>query len=86
MKTMLSIVIVSVAAVVATPSFAQSTSQSPAGSVVSSSDVAQQSATTWQPDGQASSGKTRAQVYQELIHAQQDGQLAYLDRTLYAHH
>ncbi|XJV82959.1 DUF4148 domain-containing protein [Burkholderia anthina] len=30
--------------------------------------------------------KTRAQVYQELVHAQQDGQLAYLNKTLYAHH
>ncbi|MGF6675455.1 DUF4148 domain-containing protein [Paraburkholderia sp. WSM4174] len=29
--------------------------------------------------------KTRAQVYQELVHAEQDGQLAYLNSTIYAH-
>jgi len=88
MKTILSILVVSVAAIVATPSFAQSISQAPSnpGSVESSPDGTQQGAITWQPDGQSSGGKTRAQVYQELIHAQQDGQIAYLNRTLYAHH
>ncbi|WP_144109574.1 DUF4148 domain-containing protein [Paraburkholderia sp. BCC1886] len=30
--------------------------------------------------------KTRAQVYHELIEAQKDGQIAYLNRTVYAHH
>ncbi|WP_144110516.1 DUF4148 domain-containing protein [Paraburkholderia sp. BCC1886] len=29
--------------------------------------------------------KTRAQVYRELVHAEKDGQLAYLDSTIYAH-
>ncbi|CAB3760547.1 DUF4148 domain-containing protein [Paraburkholderia solisilvae] len=38
----------------------------------------------WQPD--ATSSETRAQVYQDLVHAQQDGQISYLDRTVYAHH
>ncbi|MFC0402503.1 DUF4148 domain-containing protein [Paraburkholderia rhizosphaerae] len=38
----------------------------------------------WQPD--ASTGLTRAQVYQDLVHAQQDGQISYLDHTIYAHH
>jgi hypothetical protein len=28
---------------------------------------------------------TRAQVYQDLVHAEQDGQLAYLDSVVYAH-
>ncbi|NPT41341.1 DUF4148 domain-containing protein [Paraburkholderia sp. 1N] len=37
------------------------------------------------PYGQATAGKTRAQVYQELVHAEKDGQLAYLNSTLYAH-
>jgi hypothetical protein len=37
------------------------------------------------PYGQATTGKTRAQVYQELVHAEKDGQLAYLNSTLYAH-
>ena len=38
------------------------------------------------PYGQPIAGKTRAEVYQELVHAEQDGQLAYLNSTLYAHH
>jgi hypothetical protein len=37
------------------------------------------------PYGQATGEKTRAQVYQELVHAEKDGQLAYLNSTLYAH-
>jgi hypothetical protein len=41
---------------------------------------------TWvAPYGQATAGKTRAQVYQELVHAEKDGQLAYLNSTIYAH-
>jgi hypothetical protein len=47
----------------------------------------QQSQSQWvQPDNQLLAGKTRAEVYQELVHAEQDGQLTYLNRTLYAHH
>jgi hypothetical protein len=37
------------------------------------------------PYGQPTVGKTRAQVYQELVHAEQDGQLNYLNSTVYAH-
>ncbi|WP_027800838.1 DUF4148 domain-containing protein [Paraburkholderia dilworthii] len=37
------------------------------------------------PYGQPVAPKTRAQVYQELVHAEQDGQLAYLNSTIYAH-
>lgn len=45
-----------------------------------------QSAGQWvPPDGQAVAPKTRAQVYQELVHAEQDGQLQYLNSTLYSH-
>ncbi|SKD04665.1 protein of unknown function [Burkholderia sp. CF099] len=29
--------------------------------------------------------KTRAEVYQELVHAEKDGQEAYLNSTLYSH-
>ena len=36
--------------------------------------------------GQPVMQKTRAQVYHELIEAQKDGQIAYLNRTVYAHH
>jgi len=37
------------------------------------------------PYGQPVAEKTRAQVYQELVEAEKDGQLAYLNSTLYAH-
>ncbi|MFP3248282.1 MAG: DUF4148 domain-containing protein [Paraburkholderia sp.] len=37
------------------------------------------------PDAQANTGKTRAQVYQELVHAEQDGELNYLNSTIYSH-
>ncbi|MCP3721024.1 MULTISPECIES: DUF4148 domain-containing protein [unclassified Paraburkholderia] len=37
------------------------------------------------PYGQAVHEKTRAEVYHELVQAAQDGQLAYLNSTLYAH-
>jgi hypothetical protein len=35
--------------------------------------------------GQPIMQKTRAQVYQELVQAEQDGQIAYLNSTIYAH-
>jgi hypothetical protein len=37
------------------------------------------------PYGQPVAGKTRAQVYHELIKAEHDGQLDYLNSTVYAH-
>jgi hypothetical protein len=37
------------------------------------------------PYGQPQTGLTRAQVYQDLVHAEQDGQLQYLNKTLYSH-
>jgi hypothetical protein len=37
------------------------------------------------PYGQPVAQKTRAQVYNELIQAENDGQLAYLNSTVYAH-
>jgi hypothetical protein len=37
------------------------------------------------PYGQPVVEKTRAQVYHELVQAEQDGQLNYLNSTLYAH-
>ena len=36
------------------------------------------------PYGQPVQQVTRAQVYQELEHAEKDGQIAYLDSTVYA--
>jgi hypothetical protein len=38
------------------------------------------------PYGQQVAAKSRAQVYHSLVKAEQDGQLSYLDNTLYAHH
>jgi hypothetical protein len=38
------------------------------------------------PYGQPVAGRTRAQVYQRLVQAEKDGQLAHLDSTVYAHH
>ena len=35
---------------------------------------------------QADAPVTRAQVRHELVHAERDGQIQTLDRTLYAHH
>jgi hypothetical protein len=40
----------------------------------------------WVAPNAAYRGKTRAQVYAELVEAQRDGQIAYLNRTVYAHH
>lgn len=37
------------------------------------------------PYGEPVHEKTRAEVYQELIQAEQDGQLAYLNSTVYIH-
>jgi Domain of unknown function (DUF4148) len=56
--------------------------------LASTADPAPAAASTGQwvpPYGQAATPKTRAQVYQELIQAEQDGQLAYLNSTVYAH-
>ncbi|MEA3121800.1 MAG: hypothetical protein QOH33_1358 [Paraburkholderia sp.] len=36
------------------------------------------------PDGSPVQQKTRAQVYQDLIHSEKDGQIAYLNSTVYA--
>lgn len=74
---------------VSTCAFAQTDpAQSPATST-STTQAAQASVPAngeWTPpDGQAIAPKTRAQVYQELVEAEKDGQLAYLNSTVYAH-
>jgi hypothetical protein len=41
----------------------------------------------WAPQyGQPTMQKTHVQVYQELVQAKKDGQVAYLNSTIYAHH
>ncbi|CAB3753596.1 DUF4148 domain-containing protein [Paraburkholderia solisilvae] len=73
------------------PAFAQSTAPAdtnpaaaPSAPADPSSAVSQ--AGQWTPPyGQPVAGKTRAEVYQELIQAEKDGQLQYLNSTLYSH-
>jgi len=72
--------------------FAQSTTAptqqtaTPSMQVATNSVAAVNSAGSWVPPyGQPTGEKTRAQVYRELVHAEKDGQLAYLNSTVYAH-
>ena len=70
--------------------FAQSNPATAATPATSATTVALSSATPqtggWVPPyGQAIAPKTRAQVYGELVQAEKDGQLAYLNSTIYAH-
>jgi hypothetical protein len=67
-----------------TSAFAQSATQ-PAAAAPSTVSVVAQTGQWVPPDGQTIAPKTRAQVYQELVQAEQDGQLAYLNSTVYAH-
>jgi hypothetical protein len=52
---------------------------------VAMSTAPQQDGAWVAPTGQAVAPKTRAEVYNELVHAEKDGQLAYLNSTVYAH-
>ncbi|MGF6726523.1 hypothetical protein P3T43_005913 [Paraburkholderia sp. GAS41] len=70
--------------------FAQTNPATAATPVNSTTTLAMSNATpqvgTWvPPNGQAVAPKTRAEVYGELVHAEKDGQLAYLNSTVYAH-
>jgi hypothetical protein len=56
---------------------------SPVQTTDASSQVASNDAN--QGVGQAPAPKTRAQVYNELVQAERDGQLATLNATVYAH-
>jgi hypothetical protein len=68
-----------------TSAFAQSTTEPAAAAPVAVGDAGAQTGQWAPPDGQTIAPKTRAQVYQELVQAEQDGQLAYLNSTVYAH-
>jgi hypothetical protein len=93
MKALL--IIAAVAGVVTTTSaFAQSVNTDTASQAaqpatttqVASNDTPTVAPGGWTPPyGQPVAQKTRAQVYQELVQAEKDGQLAYLNNTLYAH-
>jgi hypothetical protein len=73
--------------VATTSAFAQSANASTASAQpAAATQVAATTQGNWVPPyGQSVAPKTRAQVYHELVQAEQDGQLAYLNSTLYAH-
>lgn len=90
------IIVAAFAGVVATTSaFAQSTNAGAASQAAQPATAAQVASNDtaptvapggWVPPyGQPVAQKTRAQVYQELVEAEKDGQLAYLNSTVYAH-
>jgi hypothetical protein len=88
----LTLAIAFIGATATASAFAQSTTApsqqnaAPSMQVAANSTAAVTAAGSWvAPYGQAVAGKTRAQVYQELVHAEKDGQLAYLNSTVYAH-
>jgi uncharacterized protein YxeA len=85
----LTIVVAMFAATATASAFAQSnSSNAPDNSVVAQTASNNQSTAqsqSFSTYGQPAHEKTRAEVYQELVHAEQDGQLAYLDSTIYAH-
>jgi len=88
MKTLMIAALLSAAAT--TSAFAQSApaqdgTQQAYTAQASANATAVQNGAWVPPDGQAIAPKTRAQVYQELVQAEQDGQLAYLNSTVYAH-
>jgi hypothetical protein len=78
--------------ILCTPVFAQNTPSnlSTAGATAAPAPQVAQAAMPAQvgqwvpPYDEAVQPKTRAQVYQELLEAEKDGQLAYLNSTLYA--
>jgi Domain of unknown function (DUF4148) len=64
----------------------QTTEESaPTTARVASNDTVAPGAQWVPPNGQPTEQKTRAQVYQELVQAERDGQMAYLNSTVYAH-
>ncbi|WP_027794936.1 DUF4148 domain-containing protein [Paraburkholderia acidipaludis] len=85
MKTLM--IVAALAGLVTTTSaFAQSANAGTASVRPAATQVAANAQGSWVPPyGQPVAQKTRAQVYQELVQAEQDGQLAYLNSTLYAH-
>ncbi|MFP6562814.1 DUF4148 domain-containing protein [Paraburkholderia sp. B3] len=54
----------------------------PSTPVAGQADTVQQAAATVTSNGPL----TRAQVYQQLVRAERDGQLQMLNKTIYAHH
>ena len=90
MKTLM-IAVAFVGAVATASAFAQSAPSSTQQPVATTQVAANSTSVTGEagqwaaPSAEASGGKTRAQVYQELVHAEQDGQLDQLTATIYSH-
>jgi hypothetical protein len=79
-------------AVLCSPAFAQTSAPAGANTATRAAPApadpppATSQAGQWVPPyGQPVTGLTRAQVYQDLVHSEQDGQLQYLNKTLYSH-
>lgn len=68
-----------------TPTQAPQQNAAPSMQVAANTTPSISAAGTWVAPGQPAMEKTRAQVYRELVHAEKDGQLAYLNSTVYAH-
>jgi hypothetical protein len=70
--------------------FAQTTTAMPPGATpthTAAQTAAPASQGQWtSPERGSASGLTRAEVYQQLVRAEDDGQLAHLNATVYAHH
>jgi hypothetical protein len=83
MKSLIAISLVT--ASISVSAFAQSSqSAQPANPAAQTQSSNTASADQWTPPyGQQVKPLTRAQVYQQLIHAEKDGQLEYLNSTLY---
>jgi hypothetical protein len=60
------------------PAFAQSNPSNDQKTAATQTAAVSQTGQRVAPYGQPVAGKTRAQDYQELVQAQQDGQIAYL--------
>jgi len=66
--------------------FAQNTTPAQAPAQTPAPVIVAQAGQWVPPDGQTIAPRTRAEVYQDLVKSEQDGQLDYLNRTLYWHH
>jgi hypothetical protein len=83
MKKLVRILVATAMVSAVVPVFAQTTTAQSQSAPVAATQPAAPATRDWNANHGLT--KTRAQVYQELVHAQQDGQLDYLNRTVYAH-
>lgn len=84
----LTIVIASVACCLPASAFAQTTpvAQHDAAPTQSAAPATPAAQAQSQSDNGSAHGFTRAEVYQQLAQAENDGTLAHLNATVYAHH